>query len=284
MDRFFRSLDLLGQSLAILKSDKQLMWLPVLSAIFCVAATVTIFGSGILLVLPPGAIPQDPAQQKILWQQMSPFLFLFYFVTYSIGIYFNVALVSIASNRLAGGQATLSDGLAIAWERKWSILQWALLSATVGMLLQMLERRLRFLGRFVAGIIGLAWTLASFFVVPLLAAENMGPVEALYKSGRIFRKTWGEEVVGGFSFGLIFSLLALPGLLLPAMGARSGLGPKGMLAGAASMVIYWILLGVINSAARGIFVAALYRYANDQGVSGGFSRGDLSGAWAHKLN
>lgn len=284
MDTFFRSFDLLGQSLAILKSDKQLIWLPVLSAIFCLAATVTIFGSGILVVLPPGPIPQDPVHQKLLWQQMAPFLFLFYFATYSIGIYFNVALVSIASNRLGGGQATLSDGLQIAWERKWSILQWALLSATVGMLLQMLERRLRFLGRFVASIIGMAWTLASFFVVPLLAAEDMGPVEALSKSGRIFRKTWGEEVVGGFSFGLIFSLLALPGLLLPMMGARLRLGPAPMLAGAAVMVTYWLLLGVINSAARGIFVAALYRYANDQRVSGGFSRSDLSGAWEHKLN
>jgi hypothetical protein len=151
------------------------------------------------------------------------------------------------------------------------------------MLLQMMERRLRFLGRFVASIIGMAWTLASFFVVPLLAAENMGPVEALYKSGRIFRKTWGEEVVGGFSFGLIFFLLALPGLLLPAMGARLGLGPIAMLAGAAVMVIYWLLLGVINSATRGIFVAALYRYANDQRVSGGFGRSDLSSAWEHKL-
>jgi hypothetical protein len=270
--------------LAILKSDKQLIWLPVLSAIFCLAATVTIFGSGILVVLPPGPIPQDPVHQKLLWQQMAPFLFLFYFATYSIGIYFNVALVSIASNRLGGGQATLSDGLQIAWERKWSILQWALLSATVGMLLQMLERRLRFLGRFVARIIGMAWTLASFFVVPLLAAEDMGPVEALSKSGRIFRKTWGEEVVGGFSFGLIFSLLALPSLLLPMIGARLRLGPAPMLAGAAVMVTYWLLLGVINSAARGIFVAALYRYANDQRVSGGFSRSDLSGAWEHKLN
>ncbi|MFZ0704229.1 MAG: DUF6159 family protein [Candidatus Korobacteraceae bacterium] len=284
METIFRSWDLLGQSLVVLKSDKQLMWPPVLSAIFCLAATVTIFGSGLLFVLPPGPIPQDPAQQKVLWQQMAPFLFLFYFVTYSIAIYFNVALVSIASDRLAGGDASLNDGLQLAWKRKWSIFQWALLSATVGMLLQMLERRLKFLARFVASIIGLAWTLASFFVIPLLAAENIGPVEALSKSAHIFRKTWGEEVVGGFSFGLLFSLLALPGLLLPMLAVRSGLGPAAMLASVAGMVIYWLLLGVINSAARGIFVAALYRYANDQRVSVGFSRSDLSSAWMRKMD
>ena len=281
MDTIFRSWELLGQSLAVLKSDKKLMWLPVLSAIFCLAATVTIFGSGLLVVLPPGPIPQDAAQQKVLWQQMAPFLFLFYCVTYSITIYFNVALVSVASIRLAGGDASLNDGLQIAWERKWSIVQWALLSATVGMLLQMLERRLKFLARFVVSMIGVAWTLASFFVVPLLAAEDMGPVEALSKSAHIFRKTWGEEAVSGFSFGLLFSLLSIPGLLLPALGAR--LGPAAMLMSTAVMIVYWLLLGIINAAARGIFVAALYRYANDQGISSGFSRGDLSGAWQRKL-
>lgn len=253
-----------------------------LSAIFCVAATITIFGSGFLIVVPPGPLPQDPAQQKILWQQMAPFLFLFYCVTYSITIYFNVALVNIASSRLAGGQATLSEGLQVAWERRWSILQWALLSATVGMLLQMLERRLRFLARFVVSMIGVAWTLASFFVIPLLAAENIGPVEALYKSAHIFRKTWGEEVAGGFSFGLLFALLAMPAALLPVLGAK--LGPAAMLTGAAAMILYWLLLGVINAAARGIYVAALYRYAHDERVPIGFSRSDLSGAWQRKLD
>ncbi len=281
METISRSWDLLGKSLAVLKSDKQLMWLPILSAIFCLTATVIVCGIGLLFTLPPGPIPQDPAQQKLLGQQMAPFLFLFYFVTYSITIYFNVALVSIASNRLGGGQATLNDGLQLAWERKWSIIQWALLSATVGVLLQMLERRLRFLGRFVVSLVGVAWTLASFFVVPLLAAENIGPVEALYKSAHIFRKTWGEEVVGGFSFGLLFFLLGIPGLLLPVMGAR--VGPPAMLAGVAVMVIYWLLLGVISSAARGIFVAALYRYANDQTIVDGFDRGELSGAWQPKF-
>jgi hypothetical protein len=197
-----------------------------------------------------------------------------------VSTYFNVALVGIASNRLAGGTATLNDGLQIAWERKWSIFQWALLSATVGMVIQALEQKFGFLGRIVIRIIGVAWVLASFFVVPLLAAENMGPVEALSKSGRIFRKTWGEQVTGGFSFGLVFFLLALPGALLPIMGAR--MGQMQLIAGLALAVIYWLLLGVINSAARGIFVAALYRYATTEKISAGFNRSDLTGAWQPK--
>jgi Family of unknown function (DUF6159) len=275
-----RSWDLLGQSFAVLKSDKQLMWLPVISAIFCLAATVVIFGAGLLLLLPLGTIPHDAVQQKLLYQQMSPFVFLLYLTTYSIAIFFNVTLVSIASDRLAGGQATLNDGLQAAWNRKWRIFQWALLAATVGMLLKMFQRRLGFLGRIITGMIGFVWTLASFFVVPLLAAEDMGPVEALYRSSQLFRETWGEEIVGGFSFGLIFVLLALPGLLLPLLGAR--LGQTGTIAGFAVAVIYWLLLGAVSSAAQGVFVAALYRYATTRQVSAGFQLDDLSGAWQPK--
>jgi len=280
MGTISRSWDLLGQSFAVLKSDKQLMWLPVISAIFCLAATVVIFSAGLLLLLPPGAIPHDAVQQKLLYQEISPFVFLLYLATYSIAIFFNVTLVSIASNRLAGGRATLNDGLQAAWNRKWRIFQWALLAATVGMLLKIFQRRLGFLGRIITGMIGFVWTLASFFVVPLLAAEDMGPVEALYRSSQLFRETWGEEVVGGFSFGLIFVLLALPGLLLPLLGAR--FGQTGMFAGLAVAVIYWLLLGVVSSAAQGVFVAALYRYATTQQVSAGFQLDDLSGAWQPK--
>ena len=282
METLSRSWDLLGQSFAILKSDKELMWLPIISALFCIMATVTVFGTGLIWVLPPGVpIPHDPVAQKELTRQMAPFVFLFYIFTYSVSTYFNVALVSIAADRLAGGKATLNDGLQIAWQRKWSIFQWALLSATVGMVIQALEQKFGFLGRIVIRTIGVAWVLASFFVVPLLAAQDMGPVDALFKSGRIFRKTWGEQVTGGFSFGLVFMLLALPGILLPIMGAR--MGQMGMLAGLAVAVLYWLLLGVINSAARGIFVAALYRYATTEKISPGFSRTDFTGAWQPKL-
>ncbi len=281
MGTFSRSWDLLAQSFQVLKSDKNLLWLPVISAIFCVCATVTIFGVGLLVMVPAGALPRDPAGQKTLEQAMAPFIFLFYLVTYSIAIFFNVALVSIAANRLSGGRATINDGMQAAWNRKWSIVQWALLAATVGILLNMLQQRLGFVGRFITSVIGIVWTLASFFVVPVLAAENLGPVEALYKSADVFRETWGEEVVGGFSFGAIFFLLSLPALLFPFLGAQLS-GPAGIMAGAAVAVVYWLVLGAVGSAARGIFVAALYRYATTKEVAPGFHRDDLAGAWQPK--
>lgn len=282
METLFRSWDLLGRSFAILKSDRELLWLPLMSALYCLAAALIICSAAAIVVVIPAMPLHDVARQKALGQQLLPFAFVFYFVTYGIGIYFNVALVSIASDRLAGGRATLKEGLQTAWQRKWSIIQWALLAATVGVLLQMLERRLGFLGRIITRITGYVWTLASFFVVPILAAEDMGPAEALSESAEIFRNTWGEEIAGSFSFGLISVALALPGLLLPVLGAR--LGQTAMLAGGALMLIYWMLLALVCSAARGIFVAALYRYATTQQVSDGFRLNDLSGAWQPKIS
>src|ERR1700745_3999367 len=99
MGALSRSWDLLVQSFGVLKSDKELMWLPVVSAIFCLAAAVVIFNAGLLLLVPLGTIPHDAVQQKLLGQQILPFVFLFYVATYSIVIFFNVALVSIASHR-----------------------------------------------------------------------------------------------------------------------------------------------------------------------------------------
>jgi uncharacterized protein DUF6159 len=278
MGTLSRSWDLLSQSFALLKSEKELMWLPVISAIFSIFATVIICGGGVLFVMPAGPIPQDPASQRVLEQHLAPFIFLFYVATYSVTVYFNVALVSIAADRLAGGHATLSDGLQVAWDRKWSILQWALLAATLGTILQMIERRSSFLGRILVRGTAMIFALASFFVAPVLAAQNMGPMQALFHSSQIFKQQWGEEVAGGFSFQLISLLLALLGALPPAMGVHR-FGQTGLMVGFAISIVYWLVLAVVISAARGVFVAVLYRYATEGRLPPGFNASELSGQW-----
>jgi hypothetical protein len=278
-DRIFRTWDLMGQSLDVLRSDKELMWLPICSAIACLALTIMMVSGGALLFLPQlramGAV--GPGQHPQLTQGMWIFTVCFYAINYFIIIFFNVALVSIASDRIAGGHATMNDGLQIAWQRKGKILQWALLAATVGVLLRALEDKMGWLGRLVISIIGITWTLATFLVVPVIAAEDLGPSEALARSAQLFSDTWGEELVGGFSFGLIFTLLALPAILLPIYGAT--LGRSQMILGGILAIIYWLMLSVINSTVQGIFMAALYRYATTQQAPPGFDPGDLQGAW-----
>jgi hypothetical protein len=137
-------------------------------------------------------------------------------------VFFNVALVGVANSRLVGGTWTFRDGLELAWARKGTILQWALVAATVGIILKSLEERLGVLGRIVMRIIGVAWALANYFVVPVLAFEDLTPIEAIKRSSKLFKETWGEKVVGGFSFSLVFFVLALPGIGLAIAAAVLG--------------------------------------------------------------
>jgi hypothetical protein len=282
MDKLYTSWELLKQSFQVLKSDKELMWLPVLSAISCILVTaVMVLGGGVFFYPSLKSAMAASGQWRPSPDVLFVALFVFYVVNYFVIVYFNTALVGAATIRLQGGDPTLEDGLRLAWKRKGIILQWALLAATVGVVLKMIEERSGLVGRIVVSLIGLAWTLASFLVVPILAFEEVGPVQALQRSAQLFRKTWGEQVVGSFSFGLIFFLLALPGILFPVIG-QSVAGEPGLLVGGVFLAIYVVLLSVVSSATHGIFVAALYRYATTGDVAPGFREHNFSMAWQPK--
>ena len=241
MGKISNSWAMVKQSFDILRADKKLMLLPILSAISCVLVTVVLATGGGVALYPSIKSAMAAHQQYHPDSVVTVVgLFIFYLVNYSVIVFFNTALVGAASIRLGGGNPTLGDGLRLAWQRKGAILQWAALAATVGVILKMIEERAGWLGRIVVRLVGLAWTLASYFVVPVLAFENVGPVDAVKRSAQLFRKNWGEEVVGGFSFGLIFFLLSLPGFLLPIAGNLLA-GMTGLVTGAVVMVLYFLL-------------------------------------------
>jgi hypothetical protein len=284
MGRFSRSWDLVGESFSILWADKQLMLFPVLSGISCMIVTLLLGAGGLAIFLPAireaGITPQN-FQHSGKSPEFMAAMFVFYLANYFVIVFFNVALVGVANSRLTGGSWTFDQGLQLAWERKWVILQWAFVAATVGMVLRMLSERAGFIGRLVISIIGIAWNLACYFVVPVLAFEDLTPVAAIYRSSELFRETWGEKVVGGFSLGMVFFVLMLPGFALWFAAIRLG-GPSGMVIGGVVMGLYFLLLSVMSSAVQGIFNAALYRYACDQAVPPGFSKDLIAAAWSPK--
>jgi hypothetical protein len=283
MGRLSRSWDLVSASFSILWADKQLLMFPVLSGVSCVIVTLLLLAGGAAVFQPQlgnlsALIPRDNPQAFTGSPEVMGALFLLYMANYFVIIFFNVALVGVANSRLTGGSWTFDQGLQLAWKRKWVILQWAFIAATVGMVLRALSERAGFIGRIVVGFIGVAWNLACYFVVPVLAFEELSPGAALYRSAELFKETWGEKVAGGFSLGLIFFLMMVPGFLIW-IGAINYAGPKGMLAGGIFMAAYFLLLSVVSSAVQGIFNAALYRYAVDQTTPPGFSQGLFRDAW-----
>ncbi len=283
MGKFSRSWQLVKQSFAILRSDKQLMLFPILSAVSCFVLTAMIATGGAFLLLPARAAAIAAGEQ--FHPNQSPMflvgMFTLYVVNYFVIVFFNVALVGVANSRLMGGTWTFRDGLELAWERKGTILQWALVAATVGVILRTLEERMGLIGRIIMRIIGIAWTLACYFVVPVLAFEDLTPIDAVKRSSKLFRDTWGEKVIGGFSLSLVSLMLMLPGIGLVIVAAFLG-GLNGLLFGLALMFLYFLLLSVFMSAVGGIFNAALYRYACFKQVPPAFSQELIASAWAPK--
>src|SRR5216110_1424839 len=225
------------------------MLFPILSAISCLIVTAIIATGGTLLMMP--SITTAAANGERFQPNHSPMfligMFTMYVANYFIIVFFNVALVGVANSRLMGGAWTFRDGIELAWERKGTILQWALVAATVGVILRTLEERLGLIGRLIMRIIGIVWTLACYFVVPVLAFEDLTPIEAVKRSSKLFRDTWGEKVVGGFSLSLVSMVLMLPGIGLWLAAMFLG-GVKGLLVGTVLMIIYFLVLSVFMSA------------------------------------
>jgi len=284
MGRFSRSWDLVSQSFSVLWADKQLLMFPVLSGVSCVIVTLLLLAGGVAILQPQlGTLAALSARGNpeafVRSPEMMAAIFALYLANYFVIVFFNVALVGVANSRFTGENWTFDEGLQLAWKRKWVILQWAFIAATVGMVLRALSERAGFIGRLVVGMIGVAWNLACYFVVPVLAFEDLSPGAALYRSAEIFKETWGEKVMGGFSLGLIFFLMMIPGFLVW-IGAINFAGQKGLLIGGIFLAAYFLLLSVVSSAVQGIFNAALYRYACDQTAPPGFSQNLFRQAWS----
>jgi len=286
MGRLSRSWDLVGASFQVLWADKQLLMFPVLSGVSCVIVTLLLLAGGMAMVQPQlgnlsALFPRANPEAVVRSPELMAAIFTLYLANYFVIIFFNVALVGVANSRFTGENWTFDQGLELAWKRKWVILQWAFIAATVGMVLRALSERAGFIGRMVVGLIGVAWNLACYFVVPVLAFEDLSPGSALYRSAELFKETWGEKVAGGFSLGLIFFLMMIPGFLIW-IGAFNYAGPKGLLVGGIFMAAYFLLLSVVSSAVQGIFNTALYRYACDQSAPPGFSTAAFRDAWTSR--
>ncbi len=259
---------LIKASAAVLRADKELVVFPIVSAISVLVVTVS-FALPMILAGFLDALLEGHAQ-------IFGFVvgFLFYIVQYTVIIFANSALVGAAMIRLRGGDPTVGDGFRVAMKHIGAILGYALISATVGMILRWLSERGKTLGQIVSSIVGLAWNLATYLVVPVLVVEGVGPVEAVKRSAHLLKKTWGEQIVGNFSISLVFVLLAV---LLIILGipvfilVASTHSPVLIALTALLFVLTFVFMGLIGSTLNGIYVAAVYRYAAEGEASGFFS-------------
>lgn len=277
-DRLKRSFDLVKASAAVLRQDSQLLVFPLISGlaslvvILCFA--LPIFGFRAFDQIGGGANPTLYAAG-----------FLFYVIQYFVIFYFNVALVGAAMIRMDGGVPTLSAGIAVANSRLGSILGYAVIAATVGVILRAIQERVGFLGRIIVGMLGVGWTIATFLVVPVLVARDKGPVDSIKDSAALLKQTWGENVIGqaGMStfFGLLYVALVLGAFGLVALAASLHSAVLLTLVIVCAVALF-LVTGLIQSALSGIYSAALYRYASGGNTGGAFDNTVLAGAFQPK--
>ncbi len=208
MERIKRSWELVKASFEVLKQDKELILFPIVSGVIMFFVTLTFLIPTLLGNVFDNLFTNGiPIFGYIV-------LFLFYLVQYTVVYYNSTALVGAAMIRLRGGDPTVKDGYKIASSHILPILGWALLSATVGLILNVFSNNSKNKGRgksFIASILGAAWNVLTFLVVPVLAVEGLGPIEAVKRSWELLKGTWGEQISGKLSIGLIFGLIGFGG-------------------------------------------------------------------------
>jgi hypothetical protein len=276
MHRIRLGLHLANTSWHVLRSEKSLAAFPLLAAFFGLLYAVLVvapIGLGGWLLF---------GENEILG------IVLLFILLLGLSIattFFGVAAAANASAVFDGRDPRLGDGLALARSRFGVIVQWALLSATVGVLIQIIADRLGGAGgAIVQAIGGLAWSVASFFALPILALEGLGPVGVLKRSTSVIKARWGESLVGTIGINLVTGLIAMGGILVGALGVWAivaGQWPIGVALAVAGAVIF-IIAATVGSILRAIFTVAVYRYATEGQALGGFTEDDLSHAFRAK--
>jgi Family of unknown function (DUF6159) len=265
MNAFSRGLRLVKVSWGVVRQDRSLLLLPVLSFV-CSVVLTALFAAGIWGVGLPEGDRLEPIHYVLL--------FLLYVALAFVAIFFNAAVIGTAMRRLEGHDASIRDGLELARANIGKIFVWSVITATVGMILRALAERFGFIGRLVISVIGVAWNVVTFFVVPVLLYEPVGVPQGIKRSASLFRQRWGETFIGTGAIGLVLFVASLVVLAL-AVPLAIALPPVGILLG----VVGVGALAAIGAACTGVFNAALYRYATTGQASGAFTVDDLQSSF-----
>jgi hypothetical protein len=261
-------------STSVMRADSSLIALPTLSVVCAYGA--------LLIVSALGAGVADAVHVPLLGL---PFLVLACYVAVFAVVFFNVALAAATREVMNGRDVSVADGIRAARGLRPQIARWALVQLAFGLLVSAIAAVLNEgtdsrLGNVAGGVSGLAWSLASFFVIPLIAFEQLGPRAALDRSGELIKRRWGEALSGRTSIGLVVFLLAL----VPVCGVFALAYVLQSSSTAASTVGYVVAgLALVVAVALGsgigiVFRVELYRYGTEGKLTGGFAEKDVVAA------
>jgi hypothetical protein len=261
-----RSWTIARMSFGLIGKDKEMLWFPVLSGLFSAMFTMALLFPTVILQL----LHSATGAHFVFGPLQAAATFASYFGLAFIATFFNVCLVNTVKVRLEGGDATFMDSIQFALARAHLILAWSLVSATVGLLLHLLEsaaEKLGPIGRILIGILravlASAWSITTIFVIPAMVYRGLGPFEAIGESVATLKKAWGESLVRHFGLGLISFLSVLGCVLVIGAGAfacnvSAALGILIMVLGVLALLATFLLFNVANT----VFNTVLYHWAS----------------------
>jgi len=256
-DRLSNGWKLAMNSFKVLKENKQLIIFPILSGI----SLVLVMGSFILIFLGINGWPDEGVEDSSNLTYYL-YMFLFYLVNYFVVVFFNMALIHCTRLYFRGEEVSINAGLRFSLSRIGTIFSWSVFAATVGTILRIIQEESGIIGKIITGIIGIVWSIATFFVVPIIAYENLGPIAAFKRSAQMMKQKWGESLGATFSFGLI-QFLAMIVLMIPCFIIGSMIN---IYLGIALGLMGAFIISAIFSAAQTIFVSAVYHNITDEPV------------------
>jgi len=256
-DRLSNGWTLAMNSFKVLKENKQLIIFPVLSGI----SLVLIMGSFVLIFWGVNGWSDENVEDPGTIGNYL-YLFLFYLVNYFIVVFFNMSLIHCTRLYFRGEEVSINAGLRFSLSRIGTIFSWSVFAAIVGAILRIIQEESGFIGKIITGIIGIVWNIATFFVIPVIAYEDLGPIAAFKRSSQLMKQKWGESLGATFSFGLI-QFLAMIVLVIPLFFIGNMIHPIG---GIALAIMGVFIIATIFSAAQTIFVSAVYHNINDEPV------------------
>lgn len=236
-------------SLKVLQSNKKLIIFPIISGI-ALFVILTSFFIGIGAALGWHFEQLNQSDNNVMRYLVT---FVVYLVSYTVVIFFNIALMHCVKLYFEDKEVSLSIGLKYSVSRLGYIISWAAFAATVGLILKIIQDNVGKLGKILVGILGIAWGVSTFFVVPIVAYEDKSPWNALKESIQMMKKLWGESLTAGFSFGILqlcaFILLLVLGVLLSLISIYAGI---------AVVIIGLVLIFSVFSSLNSIFISAIY--------------------------
>ena len=274
MGRISNTIALAKVSWRVLRKDRELLLIPVLSFLASIAVLALIW-LPTLSAIDTSTLAgesEDPGAVLLVVGIITAMALSI------ISVFFNGALVAGAHERLSGGDPTVRSAVGRAFSRLPGLLPWAILTGTVGLILQAARERAGWLGRFVVNMVGMAWQTATFLVVPAIVIDDHGAVSGLKASAALLKRTWGENIAARVGFGLLGLVAIIPAVLV--VVATGALGGAALVLGILVAVPYLALVVVVLTALNAVFQTALYLYATTGSVPTGFDDSNLQASFS----